>query len=184
MQLRLVNCSMTRLYTIGHSARSLEEFDELLHENDVRILVDVRSYPGSKRCPHFNRENLTDGLKKREIGYEWLGKELGGFRKKGLGEQSPNKAWRSQGFRNYADYTMTESFRQGIAKLLELAERGAIAFMCAERYYRNCHRQIISDYLSAKGHEVIHIVDKGKTEKHNFTRFAEVIDGELRYPKT
>ena len=121
-------------------------------------------------------------LRQHGIRYEWFGEQLGGFRKKGFDEESPNKAWRRQGFRNYADHTMTEQFRGGIEKLLELAEDGKLAIMCAERYYRSCHRQIISDYLKAKGHAVIHIVDERKTEEHELTRFAKVIDGELRHP--
>jgi uncharacterized protein (DUF488 family) len=175
---------LATLSTIGHSTRSLGEFFELLRENDVQILVDVRTWPHSERYPYFNRDSLEESLRLRGVRYEWLGKELGGFRKKGLGDQSPNNAWKSQSFRNYADHTMTEEFREGIAKLLELAGEGKTAFMCAERYYRKCHRQIISDYLSAKGNEVIHIVDKGKIEKHNFTRFARVAEGELRYPNS
>jgi len=174
---------MTQLFTIGHSTRTLEEFIELLQENSIRILADVRTWPHSERYPHFNRDILAESLKKRGIRYEWLGKELGGFRKKGLAKESPNKAWKSQSFRNYADHMMTDEFREGIRKLLELADQGKVAFMCAEQYYRNCHRQIISDYLMAKGHEVIHIVDKGKIDEHQLTRFAIIVDGELRYPK-
>jgi len=173
---------MTHLYTIGHSTRSFEEFIELLRENNIQILVDVRTWPHSERYPHFNRDTLVENLKKHRIRYEWLGKELGGFRKKGLGEKSPNKAWKNQSFRNYADHTMTEEFGQGITELLELAKAGRLAFMCAERYYRSCHRQIISDYLTVKGHIVTHIVDEGETEEHRLTSFAKTINGELRYP--
>jgi uncharacterized protein (DUF488 family) len=89
---------------------------------------------------------------------------LGGYRKKGLGEDSPNKAWKSQEFRNYADHTMTEPFREGIRRLLESAKSGGLAFMCAEQLHWRCHRRIISDYLKVKGHTVTHIVSKGKTE--------------------
>jgi uncharacterized protein (DUF488 family) len=102
--------------------------------------------------------------------------------KKGLEEQSPNKAWNSQSFRNYADHTMKKEFTEVIRKLLELADRGKVAFMCAEQYYKFCHRQIIADYLIVKGHVITHIVDKGKTEEHRLTSFAKTINGELRYP--
>jgi len=173
---------MTRLWTIGHSTRSLEEFVDLLRENNIEILADVRSFPSSRRYPHFNRVTLAEALQKNGIRYEWLGEQLGGFRKKGLEENSPNKAWRSQGFRNYADYTMTDPFREGIRRLLELAETGSLASMCAEQLYWRCHRRIISDYLKAKGHTVTHIVGTGKTEEHEFTSFAKVVDEELRYP--
>jgi uncharacterized protein (DUF488 family) len=113
---------MAHLYTIGHSTRSSEEFIELLRQNDIRILVDVRSWPSSRRYPHFNRCNLARTLEQNGVRYEWLGEQLGGYRKKGLGEESANKGWRSLGFRNYADYTITEQFREGIGKLLELAD--------------------------------------------------------------
>ncbi|MBS7623508.1 DUF488 domain-containing protein [Candidatus Bathyarchaeota archaeon] len=169
-------------YTIGHSARSLEEFIELLHENGVWILVDVRRWPSSSRHPHFSKMNMSEALKEHGVMYEWLGKQLGGYRKKGLEEESPSKGWSSRGFRNYADHTLTEEFREGIRRLLELAEKETVALMCAERLYWRCHRRIISDYLVVKGHSVTHILEKGKTEEHRLTSFAEVVNGELRYP--
>ena len=174
---------MYHIYTIGHSTRSLEEFVDLLRENDIHILADVRTWPHSERYPQFNRDSLEENLKKRGIRYEWLGKELGGFRKKGPGEKSPNKAWKSQSFRNYADHTMTEDFRKGITKLLELAQQSTVAFMCAEQYYRSCHRQIISDYLKVQDYSVTHIIGKGKTEEHELTSFSKAADGKLTYPK-
>lgn len=173
---------MARLYTIGHSTRSAKEFVELLRENDIRILLDVRSWPSSRRYPHFNRDNVARTLKENGVRYEWLGERLGGYRKKGLGEDSPNKGWRSLGFRNYADHTMTQEFREGIQKLLELAEDGKLVLMCAEQLYWRCHRRIISDYLTMKGHAVTHIVSKGKTQEHRITDFAKNTNGELRYP--
>ncbi|MEM3072418.1 MAG: DUF488 domain-containing protein [Candidatus Bathyarchaeia archaeon] len=172
---------MSRLLTVGHSTRSLEEFIELLRENYVKILVDVRRYPVSRRYPHFNQEKLAEILPKHAIRYEWLGEELGGFRRPAL-EDSPNKAWRSGGFRNYADHTLTVQFREGVEKLLKLTEEGEVAFMCAEKQYWRCHRRIISDYLTVKGHVVIHIVEKGRVEPHNLTGFCRIVDGELRYP--
>jgi len=41
------------IWTIGHSTRSTEEFLALLHEHAIDSLVDVRSFPGSRRCPQF-----------------------------------------------------------------------------------------------------------------------------------
>jgi uncharacterized protein (DUF488 family) len=146
---------MVHMYTIGHSRRTLDEFIGLLDEHDIEILVDVRSFPSSPRYPHFNRESLAQTLQRHGIRYEWLGEQLGGYRKKGLGENSPNKAWKSQGFRNYADHTLTERFREGIRRLLELAESSKLVFICAEQLYWRCHRQIISDYLKVKGHVLL-----------------------------
>jgi uncharacterized protein (DUF488 family) len=165
--------------TIRHSTRSSEEFVELLRQNDIRILVDVRSWPSSLRYPHFSRDSLARILEQNGVRYEWLGEQLGGYRKKGLGEESPNKGWRSLGFRNYADHTMTEQFREGVGKLLGLADDGRLALMCAEQLY--WRHSIISDYLTVKGHTVTHIVSKGKTQQHMMTSFAKNVDGELRY---
>jgi uncharacterized protein (DUF488 family) len=170
------------LFTIGHSTRTFEEFYDLLKEHHIQVLVDVRSLPGSKRNPQFNRENLQKSLEEKEIKYVWLGAELGGYRKKGLGGESPNKAWSDGSFRNYADHTLTPKFERGIEKLLSLAEKQKVAIMCAEKLYWQCHRRIISDYLTAKGHQIIHIVDKGKDIGHELPDFAKIKDGELIYP--
>jgi uncharacterized protein (DUF488 family) len=171
-----------RLYTIGHSTRSLEELVALLREHGIKTLVDVRRWPSSKHSPHFNRENLEKKLSVEGIRYEWLGESLGGYRRQGLGEDSPNKAWRSRGFRNYADHTLTEGFTKGVEKLLGLAEQGRVVYMCAEKYYWSCHRRIISDYLKVKGHQITNIIEKGETREHELTAFAEIKGGVLRYP--
>ena len=53
-----------RVYTIGHSTRSLEEFLDLLKENEIAILADIRSGPSSRKFPHFNRDSLSAALGK------------------------------------------------------------------------------------------------------------------------
>ncbi len=110
---------MATIYTIGHSTRSLDELVAALRGHGVATLVDIRSFPMSRRLPHFNRESLEQELPKHGITYVWL-KELGGRRKKVL-QDSPNTALRHESFRNYADYMMTEEFEKGIARLLEVA---------------------------------------------------------------
>jgi len=169
-------------FTVGHSNRSLDDLISLLKEYSIEALVDVRRWPSSKSFPHFNRECLDEALRRNNIKYFWLGKELGGYIKNGLGETSPNKAWRSLGFRNYADYTLTEEFKRGISRLLSYGERWRVAYMCAEKFYWRCHRRIISDYLVAKGHQVTHIIDHGESRRHKLTRFAKIVGGRLTYP--
>jgi len=170
-------------FTIGHSNRSLDEMVGLLKKFGIEALVDVRRWPSSRKYPHFNREILEERLRVEGIVYIWLGKELGGYRSEGLGEKSPNKAWKTRGFRNYADYTLSEEFKAGINRLLECGEKWKTAYMCSEKYYWRCHRRIISDYLVAKGHEVTHIIEDGKTRRHKLTRFAKIVDGILMYPE-
>jgi uncharacterized protein (DUF488 family) len=53
--------------------------------------------------------------------------------------------------------------------------------MCAESLWWRCHRSLISDYLKAEGHTVIHILDQNKTEEHPFTSAARIVDGSLSY---
>ncbi|MFW6110857.1 MAG: DUF488 family protein [Thermoproteota archaeon] len=171
-----------RLFTVGHSTRTSQEFLSILKEYDIQVLVDVRRFPGSKRHPQFSKEELRENLESEGIQYTWLGEELGGYRKEGLGEESPNQAWDSKGFRNYADYTKNEEFKEGIKRLLNTAKNKKVVYMCAEKFYWRCHRRIISDYLKAKGHSVTHIIEKDETREHKLPYFAEVKDGKLSYP--
>ena len=100
---------MATLYTIGHSTRTLEELVEALHAHTIQTLVDIRSFPMSRRSPYFNRENLEKALPTADIQYVWM-KTLGGRRKK-IRDDSPNVGLRSLSFRNYADYTLTGEFQ-------------------------------------------------------------------------
>ncbi|HEU6449535.1 MAG TPA: DUF488 domain-containing protein [Verrucomicrobiae bacterium] len=167
-----------QLWTIGHSTRSLEEFIALLAENKIAALADVRQFPGSRRVPQFNSENLSAALARQGIEYFHF-VELGGRRK--VLPDSPNIAWRHPAFRGYADYMMTPPFHNGISRLLELAKSKRTAIMCAEAVWWRCHRGLISDFLKAHGQEVIHILGKGKTESHPFTSAAKIVDGKLSY---
>jgi uncharacterized protein (DUF488 family) len=171
--------TMSTLYTIGHSTRTLDELIAALQAHEIRTLVDIRSIPMSRRLPHFNRESLETALPEAGIRYFWM-KELGGRRKK-IRDDSPHIAIRSDSFRNYADYMLTEEFRHGIGQLLELADEGRTAYMCAERVYFHCHRMMVSDWLVAHGHEVLHIDATGPTRPHKLMQEARIIDGELLY---
>jgi uncharacterized protein (DUF488 family) len=170
---------VTRIWTIGHSTRTIEEFIGALQANGIKLLADVRLLPGSKRFPQFNKEELTKSLKEHGMGYEHF-PELGGRRK--AKKDSPNTAWRNESFRGYADHMETAEFASGIARLQEMADcHGATAIMCAEAIWWRCHRSLIADDLKVQGIEVIHIVDENKTEAHPFTSPARVVDGKLDY---
>ena len=172
---------ISRIWTIGHSTRNIDIFISLLEENGIKLLADVRSLPGSKRYPQFNKEALAESLSARGIRYEHF-PELGGRRKPKA--DSRNTAWRNASFRGYADYMETEQFYKGIERLLALAdEAGPVAIMCAEAVWWRCHRSLISDYLKSRGIEVMHILDANKTELHPFTSAAQLIDGRLSYAK-
>jgi len=167
------------VYTIGHSIREFRDFVSTLQTHGIRTLADIRSFPMSRRSPHFNRENLEQELPKAGIAYVWL-RELGGRRKRQM-ENSPNVALRNDSFRNYADYMLLPEFEGGIGELLRIAERGPTAIMCAERVYFHCHRMLVSDYLSAHGHGVLHIDDDKPPRPHKLMDEARIVEGHLLY---
>jgi uncharacterized protein (DUF488 family) len=204
---------MATIHTVGHSTRTLDELVAALKAHDIRTLVDIRSFPMSRRLPHFNRESLEVELPKEGIDYMWM-KELGGRRKK-IRHDSPNTGLRNDAFRNYADYMLTTEFAAGIERLLRIAERkagpstpaakdgppalamtaqqctpnalktesgGNTAIMCAERMYFQCHRMLVSDYLTAHGHTVLHIEDdKRPLRHHKLMPEAHLVNGQLLY---
>jgi uncharacterized protein (DUF488 family) len=170
---------MATLYTIGHSTRTLDELIVALRAHSIETLVDIRAFPMSRRLPHFNRENLERSLGDAEMRYVWM-KDLGGMRKKSL-DESPNVAFRNDSFRNYADYMLTPEFERAMAELIEIASHSRTAYMCAERVYFKCHRMLVSDWLVAHGHEVLHIDDAKPAKPHKLMSEARLEDGRLIY---
>lgn len=170
---------MARLYTIGHSTRPLCDLIEALQANEIKTLVDIRAFPRSRRLPQVNRELLETSLSSAGIRYVWM-KALGGYRKK-IRDDSPNIALRNASFRNYADYMLTAEFEAAMAEVIALAEKSRTAYMCAERVYFRCHRMLVSDWLVAHGHEVMHIDGTGPAKAHRLTAEARMIDGKLIY---
>ena len=166
------------IFTFGHSTRSGEEFVEILKAHGVEVLVDVRTFPGSRRYPQFNRDALRETLAQAGVEYRHEPR-LGG--RKAPRADSHNTAWRNPQFRGYADHMETDVFRKGVEELLELARDARVAVMCAEAVWWRCHRSLLADYLKAAGHKVIHILDEKKTEEHPFTSAARIVDGQLSY---
>ncbi len=181
MEKSLIDMTKTersRVWTIGHSTRSREEFQQLLLSNEIASLVDVRSFPGSRRYPHFNQAELATDLPTIGIDYHHL-KSLGGRRKPS--PQSKNTAWQNPSFQAYADHMDTDEFKQGVNDLLSLARQERTVIMCAEAVWWRCHRGLIADCLKANGAEVIHVIDAKHAEPHPYTSAARIISGELTY---
>lgn len=166
------------IWTIGHSTLPIEEFIAALRAFEIQALADVRSFPGSRRYPQFNKDRLLASLAAAGIEYVHL-PELGGRRR--AKPDSLNMAWRNETFRGYADYMETEDFRKGIDRLLEISRAKRTAIMCAEAVWWRCHRSLISDYLRVKEVKVVHILGAGKADEHQFTSAARIIEGKLSY---
>jgi uncharacterized protein (DUF488 family) len=166
------------VWTVGHSTRSIEEFLSLLTSFQIQVLIDVRTFPGSRRYPQFNKERLNASLADAGIDYLHF-PDLGGRRR--AKPDSLNMAWRNESFRGYADYMETEAFRAAIDRLVEVARKRHCVVMCAEALWWRCHRSLISDYLKVRDANIVHITGAGKSEGHPFTSAARIIDGELSY---
>ena len=166
------------IWTIGHSTRSADEFNEILLAYQLGTLVDVRSFPGSRRYPHFNKPELAKNLEAVGIVYSH-NPQLGGRRRPS--PNSRNTAWKNPSFRAYADHMESEEFKTGIQALLKNASADRTAIMCAEALWWRCHRSLISDFLKSQGIAVIHIIDGKKSEDHPYTSAARIVAGRLTY---
>ncbi|GAB3653634.1 DUF488 domain-containing protein [Actinocorallia lasiicapitis] len=171
---------MHRICTIGHSTRDFDEVVTMLRNNDVDTLVDVRSFPSSRKFPQWNQEELVAEMPP-DIAYLWLPK-LGGRRYTPVDVPTVNTVWRVKAFRDYADYMATPEFAEGLAELLELAGTRRPAIMCSEAVPWRCHRRLITDALLVAGADVVHIMSPTKTTKATLNQEARLVDGLLTYP--
>lgn len=176
---------LKRIYTIGHSTRTHEEFVALLREHGVARLADVRRYPGSRRHPHFSRESLEQSLPEHGIEYVHF-EDLGGRRSPV--KDSPNAAWENDQFRGYADHMATPLFHAAVDRLVGHDDgrlKPALhptAVMCAEAVPWRCHRNLLSDELVRRGIEVIHIVGPGSAQPHKLNAMARIERDRVIYP--
>ena len=174
------------IWTIGHSTRSTEEFLALLHDQEIVSLVDVRSYPGSRRCPQFGREIMSTWLANDAITYQHAS-DLGGRRNRQHDvDPAINAAWQNASFRNYADYTLGDAYQTALANLTTVAQTSRVAFMCSEALPWRCHRSLIADSLVARGWAVHHLMSLGKATEHRLGQWGPepfVADGRVTYPE-
>lgn len=169
-------------YTIGHSTKSIREFVELLRVGRVRLVVDIRSIARSRANPQYDRDTLPISLAAYQIAHEQI-PELGGLRKKSKTVlPDVNGFWINQSFHNYADYALSDEFRTGLDRLLELASYSRCAIMCAEAVWWRCHRRIVADYLIQKGREVVHLMGSSRAEPAVMNDAAQVTADGLVYP--
>ena len=166
------------VYTIGHSTRSAADFLALLEREGVRRLVDISTFPGSRKFPQFNQDTLAESLGAHGIAYEHQ-PALGGRRRPS--RDAPPSAWRNEGFRGYAEYMRTPAFHAALDQLVAEAAHEPLAIMCSEAVPWRCHRNLVSDALVARGVDVRHITD-GKLSAHAITPFALVRGAEVTYP--
>lgn len=168
-----------KLYTIGHSTRTLDEFAAMLRSFDIRVLADIRTIPRSRHNPQFNGDSIGPALLSQGLLYVHLSR-LGGLRHARKG--SLNTGWRNASFRGFADYMLTEEFETGLAEVHDLAVKSNVSLMCAEAVPWRCHRSLVADALSARGAQVEHIMGLSDSFLHKMTAFSRVQGMRVTYP--
>lgn len=168
-----------RIFTVGHSTRTAEEFIALLRAHGVEQLVDVRTIPRSRHNPQFAGEALSRVVQASGIAYHHM-KGLGGLRH--ARRDSVNTGWRNASFRGYADYMQTAEFEHALEELIVLARARRTAIMCAEAVPWRCHRSLIADALLIRDTDVEEIASTTATRPHALTSFAHVNGTRIRYP--
>lgn len=169
----------TRVWTVGHSTRSADDFIAVLRAHGIEGVADVRRFRGSRRHPQFGEEALARSLADAGIGYAGL-EALGGRRRVTAGPLQ--MGWRNDSFRSYAAFTWTEEFACGLLQLQNLVEAQRTAMMCSEVLWWRCHRALVADVLCFLGYEVLHIADARPAAPHPYTSPARLLGGELAYP--
>lgn len=179
------------IYTIGHYSHTKEEFVELIKQAEIEVLVDVRAFPGSRKFPWFAKDKMAEWLPASGIEYTHI-EELGGRRPPSqLVSPALNDGWQNQSFHNYADYTLSHCFQEGVEQLTEIASSKKTAYCCSERHPARCHRLIISNWLSAHEWDVVHIIPKndgtGELVPHELGKWGAMPiieqDESVVYPK-
>lgn len=165
--------------TIGHSNRPIEEFIDLLRQNEVACLLDIRTVPKSRHNPQFGQELLPVSLAAAGIAYRQM-PGLGGLRR--ARKDSPNGGWRNTSFRGYADYMQTPEFAENVEVVVALSADTRCALMCAESVPWRCHRSLVADALLVRGIAVEHIINPGKRRPAKLTPFAQVEGTRILYP--
>lgn len=168
------------IWTIGHSTREFGDFFGLLEESSIRLVADVRRFPGSRRHPQFNRDAMAESLQRSGIGYRHL-EALGG-RRHHRNLDSPNQGWRVEAFNAYADYMTSTEFQAGLADLVAVAGTYQTTVLCSEALPWRCHRRLIADALAVAGWTVWNILGSNQVERHRLTEFARVTETRLTYP--
>lgn len=169
------------VFSVGHSNRSLDELLRLLTTNSIKIVVDIRSYPYSRRFSHFCQDTLSEAVNALDMEYRWAGRQLGGLRKSVNPASHP--ALSDDSLRGFAEYMHTDTFDRAIAQLLNLSAAANTVMLCAEKAPERCHRSLICDYLLLKNANVIHLIDDNSRQLHHLCSNARTDSTGLVYDR-
>ncbi|MDD5584087.1 MAG: DUF488 domain-containing protein [Candidatus Omnitrophica bacterium] len=169
-----------KLYSIGHSNRTIKQFIDLLKAYAIKQVVDVRTIPKSRHNPQFNKADLAKTLRNTKIDYRHM-KKLGGLRH--AKADSQNLGWENLSFRGFADYMNTKEFNKAIEKLKSIGKKKRTAIMCAEAVPWRCHRSLIADVLTKDHWKIFDIMSLKTAKLHKLTSFLRIRKGKIVYPQ-
>lgn len=137
-----------QLYTIGYSKKTAEEFFNILRDNGVKQIVDIRRH---------NTNQLAGFTKKSDL--PWFLDTIAGIGYSHELSLAPSeelmRAYRKEGlpFDEFAKQLRAEFAEREMPKLID-----GSALLCSEPKPDTCHRSVAAQYLAEKGDvEVVHL---------------------------
>ena len=146
------------IYTVGYSQFELEELIKLLNSLEIDRLIDVRSYPYSRKSS-YNKENLVERFN-RELLIDYSHEPR-------LGGKPANKIFYPRGYPDYNLIKRSSTFKDAVEEILDNQELN-ICFMCQEPIPETCHRALlVGQTFHEKGYPVFHIRKNLSLIKHS-----------------
>ena len=175
-----------RIWTIGHWTCPEDVVLATLASAEITMIADVRKMPGSRKSPQFDSDVMLSWLEEAGIEYEHH-VALGGRRPRQRNvDVDVNSGWQNSSFKNYADYTLTPEFEEGLEHLMDQAATARVAIMCGEPMPWRCHRLLLSNTLTARGWHVQHLINGSAPRRHELGQWGATpvmtSDGVLTYP--
>lgn len=149
-----------RVWTVGHSRHEIVTFLDHLKNNEINVVVDVRTIPISRMAPQFNEGSIKKVLMAAGIAYISMGKELGG-------RPEEDFMYDSEGRVLYNRLAQSDLFKHGVDRVVKGTDQFNLAIMCSEGKPDGCHRHLlIGRVLHEMGIEVLNILVDGSVRKY------------------
>jgi uncharacterized protein (DUF488 family) len=143
-----------RIYTVGFTRKSAEQFFEMLRSAGARRLVDVRLNNVSQLAGFAKKQDLAYFLD-RICGMEYVHEPLLAPTQEMLDEYRKGKGnWGLYSAR-FLDLMKDRAIEQAVAR--ELLDSACL--LCSEEKPDRCHRRLVAEYLAAHwtGVEICHL---------------------------
>ena len=147
---------MNAVYTIGTSDIPLDQFLLSLGNARRATVLDLRSFPNSKRNPWCGIQFLPKALADAGVGYRHLGRLLGG--------RPSDPALMTDGAADYRKMAASPLFRRGLDVIRETAGIRPVVLMCSEEDPIRCHRMVLVCRHLRMEMQVLHIRGDGSLE--------------------